>query len=252
MSASNVGKVRGSPTVPSKLVLVSGTGTGVGKTVVTWTLARRATDRGLTVAALKPLCSGGREDARILHAAGPADLSLDDVNPWHFRAALAPLMAARREGRIVDLSEVLAFLRGARRRGGWLLVEGAGGLRSPLGERFDALDLVERLEAVPVVVGVNRLGVLNDLVLSVEALSRPLRQRSVIVVAEGQGHRSVVARTNLEWLRERFGPDRVIEMPWIPDWPRAAERPLSKRVAMAADAVWSALGLAGTRRGPRK
>ncbi|MBL9137735.1 MAG: dethiobiotin synthase [Verrucomicrobiales bacterium] len=251
MSSSKLRNRRGSTTVPAALVLVTGTGTGVGKTVVTWSLARRAKERGVAVTALKPLCSGGRGDARILHQAGPAELGIDDVNPWHFRAALAPLLAARREGRTVTLSKVLAYLNAARGRGGWVLVEGAGGLRSPLGEDFDALNLVERLKAVPVVVGVNRLGVLNDLVLSVEALPGPLRKRAVIVVSGGKGHQSLVARTNLEWLRQRFGPDRVIAIPWIPDWPRAVERPLSRRVATAADAVWSALGLSGTRRGAR-
>jgi len=91
-------------------LFITGTDTGVGKTVLTALLARFLRARGVRAAALKPVCSGGRDDARVLHAAMDGALALDEINPWHFRAPIAPLVAARREHRRVRLAEVLAHV----------------------------------------------------------------------------------------------------------------------------------------------
>src|ERR1035441_9896113 len=106
---------------------ITGTDTGVGKTVLTTLLARHLRERGVNAAALKPICSGNRADARALHTASDDALTLDEINPWHFRAPLAPLLAARRERRRVGLADVLAHVRTMQRRFDVLLVEGAGG-----------------------------------------------------------------------------------------------------------------------------
>ncbi len=94
-----------------RIVVVTGSDTGVGKTVLTSWLTRWLRATGVNAVALKPLCSGGRADAVALHAANGGALTLDEVNPWHFRAALAPVLAARREGRGVRLEEVIAHVR---------------------------------------------------------------------------------------------------------------------------------------------
>ena len=84
-----------------RIYFIIGTDTGVGKTVFTALLTRRLREKEVRVAALKPLCSGGREDARVLRAASGHVLSLDEINPWHFRAPLAPLLAAIPVGLVV-------------------------------------------------------------------------------------------------------------------------------------------------------
>ena len=109
-----------------QILFVTGTDTGVGKTVFTTLATIYLRQRGLRVAALKPLCSGGREDARLLHAAAGKVLSLDEVNPWHFRAALAPVVAARQEGKRVRLRTVVARIRRAARGFDVVLVETVG------------------------------------------------------------------------------------------------------------------------------
>ena len=75
---------------------ITGTDTGTGKTVLTALLVKFLRGRGVHAAALKPICSGGRSDARKLFAVMDGSLPLDKINPWHFRAAIAPLLAARR------------------------------------------------------------------------------------------------------------------------------------------------------------
>ena len=115
---------------------ITGTDTGVGKTVLTALLTRHLREHGVNAVALKPVCSGDRADARALHAASAGALTLDEINPWHFRAPIAPLLAARRERRRVGLADVLAHVRAMQKRFDVVLIEGAGGLLSPLGENL--------------------------------------------------------------------------------------------------------------------
>jgi dethiobiotin synthetase len=197
-----------------RFVFITGTDTGVGKTVLTSLLARHLRERGVAVAALKPICSGGRSDARALRSALDGALTLDEINPWHFRAPLAPVLAARREHRRVDLAEVLAHLRNVQRRFDVVLVEGAGGLLSPLGEDFNARDLIGALRAVPIVVCPNRLGVVNHVLLTVETLPRVVACRAAVVLMAP--HRpDLASRTNPLFLAGILGPNRVHEFPWL-------------------------------------
>ncbi|HEY2329734.1 MAG TPA: dethiobiotin synthase, partial [Verrucomicrobiae bacterium] len=117
---------------------ITGTDTGVGKTVLTALLAQFLRERGVRAAALKPICSGGRADAKMLHAALGGALTLDEINPWHFRAAIAPSLAAKLEKKSVTRAQVLAHIRATQKNFDVILVEGAGGLLSPLGEKFDS------------------------------------------------------------------------------------------------------------------
>ena len=156
-------------------LFITGTDTGVGKTVLTALLVRFLRERGVVAAALKPICSGGRDDAKKIFTAMNGALTLDEINPWHFRAPIAPLLAARRENKKVKLSQVLAQIRAMKKCFDILLVEGAGGLLSPLGENFDSRDLILKSHATPIVVCPNRLGAVNQVLLTLEALPKNLR-----------------------------------------------------------------------------
>src|ERR1700722_19259170 len=108
-----------------RMIFITGTDTGVGKTVLTVLLAGFLRERGVRVAALKPVCSGGRDDARMLHGALGGALALEKINPWYFRAPLAPLLAARREKRTVRLAAVGGHIRAVRKDFDVVLVEDA-------------------------------------------------------------------------------------------------------------------------------
>ena len=198
----------------SRILFITGTDTGVGKTVLTSLLARHLRERGATVAALKPICSGGRADARALRSSLNGALTLDEINPWHFRAPLAPLLAARREQRRVELANVLAHVRSVQRRFDVVLVEGAGGLLSSLGEDFNARDLIIALRAVPIIVCPNRLGVVNHALLTLEALPRVVARRAPVVLMSPR-QPGLASRTNPLLLAGILGPDRVHEFPWL-------------------------------------
>jgi dethiobiotin synthetase len=197
-----------------KIFFVTGTDTGVGKTVLTVLLVKFLRERGPArgTAALKPICSGGRDDARKIFAAMNGTLSLDEINPWHFRAPVAPLLAARRENKKVKLSQVVAHARAMQKRFDILLVEGAGGLLSPLGEGFDSRDLILALRAMPIVVAQNKLGAVNQILLTLEALPKNLRAKTrVVLVAPRKPDAST--KTNAKLLAEFFDAEKIFLLP---------------------------------------
>jgi len=231
--------------MPMKRVLfITGTDTGVGKTVLSCLLARRLFARGVSVAAYKPLCSGGREDALALHAALHGLLDLDAINPWHFRAPLAPLLAARREGKTIQLADVV---KGAKRlllQHDLLLVEGAGGLLSPLGEGFNARDLIRAWHATPVVVCPNRLGAVNQALLVLAALPTAAEQRAQVVLV-AQPQRDASTASNAALLAEQIGAERVHPLPWLAELRVLPTPPASVRRML--DRLLAALGLPAAR-----
>lgn len=165
------------------------------------------------MAALKPVCSGGRRDARILRTALGGALTLDQINPWHFRAAIAPLLAARKERKRLRLAPVVGHLRAAGKDFDVVLIEGAGGLLSPLGAGFNSRDLISTLDATPVIVAPNQLGVVNHVLLTLEALPEPLRTRARVVLMT-PAKPDVATASNARLLKRLSGLP-VSRLPWF-------------------------------------
>lgn len=219
-----------------RIYVITGTDTGVGKTVLAALLAQRLRDTGHSVATLKPLCSGGRGDARALQNALARTLHLDEINPWHFSAPLTPLLSARREGKRVRLADVLAHARRIGRNADMLLIEGAGGLLSPLGIGFTTRELVTNLRAIPIVVSTNRLGAINQVMLVLAALPKSVAQRASVVLVSPL-RPNTASRSNVEYLREVLGTDRVHILPWLKT-PHQPGRALANRqLAHVIDAI---------------
>jgi dethiobiotin synthetase len=195
-------------------LFITGTDTGVGKTVLTTLLAQFLRERGVNAVALKPICSGGRDDARVLHAALEGALSLDEINPWHFRPPIAPGLAARRERKRVTLADALAHVRAMQKRFDVVLIEGAGGLLSPLGENFNSRDLLTALRATPIVACPNRLGAVNQVLLALEALPKSFR-RQARVVLRSPPKPDAATVSNATLLAEFFDAKRIFLLPWL-------------------------------------
>ena len=193
-------------------LFITGTDSGVGKTVLTALLVKFLRGRGVKAAALKPICSGGRSDVRKLFAMMDGALPLDKINPWHFRAGIAPLLAARRENKTVRLSQVVARVRAMQRRFDVLLIEGAGGLLSPLGKNFNSRDLIVALRAMPIIVAQNKLGEVNQVLLALEALPKNLRARAHVVLNSPQ-RPDASTKTNAYLLAEFFDAERIFLLP---------------------------------------
>ena len=156
------------PRIPG--LFVTGTDTGVGKTYVGALIARSLMNAGRRVGVYKPAASGCRSEHGVLvaddavalwNAAGcPGDLEY--VCPQRFAAPLAPHLAAREEGKRLDADLLREGIQYWRDRSEIVLVEGAGGLMSPLGEREYVADLAKTFGFPLVVVSRNVLGTINQ------------------------------------------------------------------------------------------
>jgi len=150
-------------------LFITGTGTGVGKTYVASLIARVLREAGKRVGVYKPVASGcamrgGRlvsPDAVALWMAAGQPGTLDAVCPQTFAAPLAPHLAARAEGRRVDAGQLRSGLDYWRETCDVVLVEGAGGLMSPISDDDYNADLADEFGFPLVVVAVNELGTIN-------------------------------------------------------------------------------------------
>jgi len=198
-------------------LFVTGTDTGVGKTVVACALVRALRARGLDAGAMKPAETGvgpeGPLDALALaEAAGGAD-PLDDVCPQRFALPAAPTVAAAAEGRAVDRAAIRSAFARLRERRDLVVVEGAGGLLVPLAEGASMADLARELGLPVVVVARAALGTINHTLLTLEAAaSRGLRLAGVVVSHAG-GPLSEADAANLGALRTALGERLVGEIP---------------------------------------
>ncbi|HXF11322.1 MAG TPA: dethiobiotin synthase [Desulfuromonadaceae bacterium] len=194
------------------IYFITGTNTGAGKTVLAALCVRALRRRHINATGLKPICSGGRDDARALAAAGDGALSINEVNPWHFRPPIAPLLAARTEKQTILLSDVVAHISAVRRQFDVVVVEGAGGLLSPLGKNFDSRDLLLALRAQPIIVAPNTLGAINHLLLTVEALPKKYQvMAKLVLVAPPKPDAATGSNPGL--LAEFFDRRRIFQLP---------------------------------------
>jgi dethiobiotin synthetase len=154
----------------SRIIFITGTDTGVGKTLLTGLLLQHLRQNGCHALAMKPFCSGSRADTKFLQAVQDCDLTLDEITPFSFPEPLAPLAAGRKRHRTIRLPEALRQIKRVSDRCPCLLIEGIGGLLVPLGEGFTVRDVIAKLGCEVVVVSPNQLGTINHTLLTVEAL----------------------------------------------------------------------------------
>jgi dethiobiotin synthetase len=195
----------------NSVIFITGTDTGVGKTVLTGLLLRHLRLRGCHALAMKPFCSGGLGDARALRRALGNQLTLAEICPFAFQEPLAPLVAARKQRRVVRIENVTERIASLAGRCDVLLVEGAGGLLTPLGEGFAALDLIDQLRCETVLVAANQLGVINHTLLTVRALNE-VRTLGVQTVLMDTGTLDGSAGSNERILREMLAPRTLIRV----------------------------------------
>jgi dethiobiotin synthetase len=213
-------------TRPRPGLFVTGTDTGVGKTLVACALARALRARGIDLGVLKPAETGvgpaGPLDAQALRAAAGAKEPIEEVCPEAFTLPAAPAVAAQAEGRKVDLGRIRDAAARLRARHQFLLVEGAGGALVPLAAGVSMLDLARELELPALVVARGALGTINHTLLTLEALAGRGIPLAGVVVSHGPAPLSAPDAANLAWLREALGSRLLGELPPLED-PSAAD-----------------------------
>ena len=204
----------------SKTWFVTGTDTGVGKTAIGCALLSAAAASGLRTAAIKPVAAGcddaGRnEDALQLMACMTETLDYEQVNPVALRAAIAPHIAAGQEGRRLQVSRLAGLCRGVMLQGAdFVLVEGAGGWRVPLGPRETLADLARALQLDVIMVVGMRLGCINHALLTAEAIYRDGLTLAGWV-ANQPAEPMACHRENLDTLRSLLPAPLLGEVPYM-------------------------------------
>jgi len=193
----------------SRGVFVTGTDTGVGKTLVACALVRALRGRGRRVGVLKPVETGvgpeGPLDALALREAAGSRQAITAICPQAFALPAAPSVAAEAEGRRVDLAALDAAFEAQRARHDLLVVEGAGGLLVPLTPEQCMADLAARWQLPLVLVARAALGTINHTRLSLEAAaSRGLRVAG-LVISHPEGELSPADAANLRVLLDAPG-----------------------------------------------
>jgi dethiobiotin synthetase len=205
-------------------IFVTGTDTGVGKTVATAALGLALREAGVDVGLMKPIETGavwrdGRrvgQDAEVLRRLIAPEDPPEDVNPIALELPAAPSAAAKHAGRALDLGVVREAYARLASRHAWVLIEGAGGLLVPIDAKTTMADLALALEAPLVVVARQRLGTINHTLLTLREADRlDCRVLGVILNAwDGSGSPLTEADArNLDALRERLPVPVLAELP---------------------------------------
>jgi dethiobiotin synthetase len=198
----------------TKIILITGTDTGVGKTVLTALLLRHLRRLGRRALAMKPFCSGGRQDAQLLQSLQKKYLTIGETNPFHFRQPLAPWVAAKKERRSIQFSTVEKKIRAVAGQCEILLIEGSGGLLAPLGPGYSSADLAVTFGSPTVVVGRNQLGTINHTLLTVRYL-QAIGAKDVVVTLMGHPRPDISARSNVPSLQELMPGVAIFWVPYL-------------------------------------
>lgn len=184
MMVTNTGSMR------SRGIFISGTDTGVGKSIVAAAIALSLRKAGFRVAVLKPVTSGavpvdGRlvsEDAELLRWASGCTAPDRDIAPYLLREPLAPSESAALEGVVIELSLVREAFERLSASHDFVIVEGAGGLLVPLAKNLLVADLVVNLALPLLIVARPNLGTVNHTLMTCEcARSRGIEVLGVVI-----------------------------------------------------------------------
>lgn len=187
----------------TKGLFITGTDTGIGKTMVSAGLTRLLLNSGISVGVFKPVASGGivSEDGKLLQkAARLPNSAYQGIVPIHYKQPLAPWVAAWKEGK-VDLAKVEKAYQKTKASCDFLIVEGVGGIQVPIAQDFFVTDWMIRWKLPVLVVVRAGLGTINHTLLTVEALQK--RKIKVIgVLLNGYTGKDIAEQTNVKALKK--------------------------------------------------
>ncbi|WP_415719775.1 dethiobiotin synthase [Maridesulfovibrio sp.] len=207
---------------------ITGTGTDVGKTVVTAGLARFFMKGGRKILPVKPVQSGAvvmpdgtldSPDGDVYKAAG-AEWDINKQCLYIFEPPTSPHLAAKLAGVELDPVEIAAKVR-ERENDGFLLVEGAGGIMVPLSEEASMLNLMKELRYPVILVVENKLGCINEALLSIAALQQSGLEISGLVMTcpkRPEPDTFGIAEENIRFIEKISEVKVIASIPYIEDW----------------------------------
>ncbi len=207
-----------SPHPPRRGLFVTGTDTGVGKTMVSIALLRLAQRRGLTAIPFKPAetgCDPHPADARALWLAARAPVAEADVVLYAFRLPAAPAQAAAAEGARIDLQRIADRASALAAKGDFLLVEGAGGLLVPYAPGVTCADIAARLRLPLLVVARTALGTVNHTALTLREAARASLEVAGLILNRTTETEGPHETGNAELISDLTGQRPLGTLPWL-------------------------------------
>jgi dethiobiotin synthetase len=185
-----------------KAIFVTGTDTGVGKTLITGYLARYLSDKGYSVITQKWIQTGCKrgipEDIKthiklIGRGIGKVKEFLPHVAPYAFKPACSPHLAAKIENKKINAEKIKKSFRFLSKKFDFVIVEGVGGALVPFNERKLVIDIAKELDLPVLVVAGNKLGAINHTLLTIEALnSRKIKIIGAVFNNIGKGEKYIL------------------------------------------------------------
>ena len=189
---------------------ITGTDTGVGKTVIAGALAAVLKKKGIDVGVMKPVATGGWDDARFLiRAAGVKD-NLFLVNPYCLGTPVVPAVAAEIEGVKIDIRKIKNAYEELSKKHDILVVEGVGGLLVPIYKNYLVTDLINELKLPVIIVAKPGLGTINHTLLTIrQAKISRIKVLGVIISNYDDANAGIAEMTAPEVI-ERIGKVPVL------------------------------------------
>lgn len=232
-----------------KAFMITGTDTGVGKTLIACALAAEFHRRGLRVGVMKPVETGvgnaaafpRASDAARLKQFSASPMPIHVICPYRFRAPLAPWVAARMEHRSIPFNRLCASARSISQSHDVTMIESAGGLLVPLTRGHSYRDLARSLNIPILIVARLGLGTINHTLLTLEAARRAGVRVLGIVLNNADGNVGLAQRRNPDTLRNLAGAPLLGVFPHLPGRPTphrlAAEARLSLDIHTLMNAI---------------
>jgi dethiobiotin synthetase len=194
-----------------KGLFITGTDTGVGKTLIAGVIAEILRQSGKKVGVFKPVATGCKktpqglvsQDARFLaHCAG-GEFGLDIINPITFELPAAPFACEKAENKKVDLEKIAAAYKQICQKSDFVIVEGIGGIKVPITADIDVLSLAKSFDLPVVIVARSKLGTINHTLLTIDAVRRSgLLLAGIIINGYDEKASDLAEKTNAATIKE--------------------------------------------------
>lgn len=221
-------------------IFITAPGTEIGKSFICCALLYQIYRAGIAVDAIKPLASGvvqgdpQSDPARLLRAMGkPHHLSaINEICPWRYEPAVAVNLASAKAGRPIMWNELIGFCRKKLTSPSLTLVEGAGGVMSPITDTKLVIDLIKELAIPALMVTGNYLGSISHTLTAMEVLKNRDIPLLSMVVCESEV--PAIERVEFERIIRNHHPDRL-PLVWVP---RNSEKLDAYKFAPSLESLW--------------
>ena len=209
-----------------KAVFITGTDTGVGKTIVSGLLGQFLMHKGYQVITQKWIQTGAKkfsEDVEVhLKLMNKKKKELENylyfMSPYIFKFASSPHLAARRERRSICVDKIKKSFKFLARRFDFVIVEGVGGALVPFNKKKLVIDIARELNLPVIIVAKNKLGAINHTLLTIEAIrARNLKIVGVIFNSQSANSNNTISRDNPQIIRLVSGEKILGVLPWSQD-----------------------------------